>query len=279
MANIVCLLAAREAKAAEGRAQAAARPAEPAVSCVVYASSETHTWIQKAADMCGLGTDVDPLDCDATTICSMDVAALRRAIEADVPPDDCRSWSSAPPARSAPAPSIRCPDRGGLPRERLWFHVDGAYGGFAAAVPDAPADLRGLERGRLGGGRSAQVALCAARGGLRAGARARGACARAFAYHPPYYHFDERGDQLLRLGPQNSRGFRALKVWLALHQVGAEGYLQMIADDIALSRDMAGAVERHPELELMTQGLSITTFRFVPADLRAGKRRRRASSY
>ena len=69
-------------------------------------------------------------------------------------------------------------------------------------------------------------------------------------------------------GPQNSRGFRALKVWLALKHVGAAGYRQMIAEDIRLSRAMAEAVGRHAELELTTQELSITTFRYVPGDLR-----------
>ena len=95
------------------------------------------------------------------------------------------------------------------------------------------------------------------------------ALARAFAYHPPYYHWDDRALNFVDYGPQNSRGFRALKVWLALRQAGASGYRRMIADDIALSRAMAAAVERHPELELMTQALSITTFRYVPPDLRA----------
>jgi glutamate/tyrosine decarboxylase-like PLP-dependent enzyme len=69
-------------------------------------------------------------------------------------------------------------------------------------------------------------------------------------------------------GPQNSRGFRALKVWLALKHVGANGYRRMIADDIALSRAMAEAVAADSNLQLVTQGLSIATFRFVPADLR-----------
>src|SRR5437899_10212894 len=62
---------------------------------------------------------------------------------------------------------------------------------------------------------------------------------RAFAYHPPYYHFDEQAINFVDYGPQNSRGFRALKVWLALRQVGAAGYRQMIGDDIRLSRAMA----------------------------------------
>jgi glutamate/tyrosine decarboxylase-like PLP-dependent enzyme len=91
----------------------------------------------------------------------------------------------------------------------------------------------------------------------------------AFAYHPPYYHFEEQLTNYVDYGPQNSRGFRALKVWLALRHVGAAGYRRMIADDIRLSQAMAEAVARHPELELMTQGLSIATFRYVPADLRS----------
>ena len=91
----------------------------------------------------------------------------------------------------------------------------------------------------------------------------------AFSYHPPYYHFDERATNYVDYGPQNSRGFRALKVWLALRQVGAAGYRRMISDDIRLSRALAAAVGRHPDLELMTQDLSITTFRYVPRDVRA----------
>ena len=90
----------------------------------------------------------------------------------------------------------------------------------------------------------------------------------AFSYHPAYYHFDEQGINYVDYGPQNSRGFRALKVWLALKHVGADGYRRMIADDMALSRAMAAAVEREPELQLVSQGLSIATFRFVPGDLR-----------
>jgi glutamate/tyrosine decarboxylase-like PLP-dependent enzyme len=149
-----------------------------------------------------------------------------------------------------------------------WFHVDGAYGGFAAAVPEAPDDLRALA-----GADSVAVdphkwlyapleAGCAL---VRDSAALRG----AFAYHPPYYHFDEHATNYVDYGPQNSRGFRALKVWLALKQAGAAGYRRMIADDIRLSRAMAKAVERRDDLELVTEDLSITTFRYVPPDLRA----------
>ena len=78
----------------------------------------------------------------------------------------------------------------------------------------------------------------------------------AFTYHPPYYHFEERVTNYVDYGPQNSRGFRALKVWLAL-KPGAVGYRNMIAEDIRLSQAMAKAVSRYAELQLMTQELSM----------------------
>jgi glutamate/tyrosine decarboxylase-like PLP-dependent enzyme len=62
----------------------------------------------------------------------------------------------------------------------------------------------------------------------------------AFSYHPAYYHFDQELVNYFDLGPQNSRGFRALKVWLALRQVGRAGYLKMIGDDMLLARHLHG---------------------------------------
>jgi glutamate/tyrosine decarboxylase-like PLP-dependent enzyme len=157
---------------------------------------------------------------------------------------------------------------GAVCRERgVWFHVDGAYGGFAARVEGAPADLLALSE-------ADSVAVDPHKwlyAPLEAGCalvRDSDALRSAFAYHPPYYHFEERATNYVDYGPQNSRGFRALKVWLALKHVGAARYREMIADDMRLSRLMAEAVSRHAELELATQELSIATFRYVPADLR-----------
>ena len=94
-------------------------------------------------------------------------------------------------------------------------------------------------------------------------------CAGPSRTRPAYYHFDS-GDaapppNYYEFGPQNSRGFRALKVWLALQQVGRRGYETMIGEDIRLSRVLFDLAAAHPELEAATQGLSITTFRYVPA--------------
>ena len=89
----------------------------------------------------------------------------------------------------------------------------------------------------------------------------------AFAYHPPYYHFETEATNYFDIGPQNSRGFRALKVWLALQQVGREGYVKMIAENVRLAAELFSLIEQSGELEALTQSLSITTFRFAPPDL------------
>jgi aromatic-L-amino-acid/L-tryptophan decarboxylase len=90
----------------------------------------------------------------------------------------------------------------------------------------------------------------------------------AFSYHPPYYHFTDNVLNFVDYGPQNSRGFRALKVWLALQQIGRAGYIETIAEDMRLSRKLHGLLQDDPRFEALTQSLSITTFRYVPPDLR-----------
>jgi glutamate/tyrosine decarboxylase-like PLP-dependent enzyme len=52
--------------------------------------------------------------------------------------------------------------------------------------------------------------------------------------------------------------------------VGRDGYAQMISDDIRLSRAMYECIAENPELEALSQGLSITTFRYVPPTLIEG---------
>ncbi len=283
MANFVCFLAARAAAApwdvrahgvagpsgSDGAAEAGPASGTPGVSrrLRVYASAETHTWIHKATDLAGLGTDsIRWISTDARL--RMDVAALRRCLEADIaaghlPAIVVGTGGSVSTGTVDPLPEIAALCRA----HRVWFHVDAAYGGFAAAVAEAPDDLRGLRDADsvavdphkwLYAPLEAGCALVRSADALRA----------AFSYHPPYYHFEERATNYVDYGPQNSRGFRALKVWLALSQVGAAGYRAMIADDIRLSREMAECVSGHPELELATQELSITTFRYVPSDLR-----------
>ncbi|HET9369883.1 MAG TPA: aminotransferase class V-fold PLP-dependent enzyme [Vicinamibacterales bacterium] len=264
MANFVCVLAARTAGATwnvRGEGLGGDRP-----RIAIYASAETHTWIQKAADLFGFGTDaIRWIETDADL--RMDVAALEGRIAADralgvLPLLVVGTAGSVSTGAIDPLPAIAdlCEAQG------LWFHVDGAYGGFGAAAADAPADLRALSRAdsvAVDPHKWLYAPLEAGCALVRDPARLRA----AFAYHPPYYHFEEEATNFVDFGPQNSRGFRALKVWLALRQAGASGYRRMIGDDIALARALAEAVRRTPELEWLTTSLSITTFRFVPAAL------------
>src|SRR5215467_14580442 len=267
MANFVCFLAARAAKAGwdvrkYGVSEDSARRLR------VYGSIETHTWIQKAADMSGLGTaSIRWIGTDDKL--RMDVASLRQQIEADTAAGDVPCLVVGTAGSVSTGAVDHLPEISALCKEYgVWFHVDGAYGGFAAAVPEAPDDLHGLSLADsvavdphkwLYAPLEAGCALVRDPEMLRA----------AFAYHPPYYHFEETATNYVDYGLQNSRGFRALKVWLAMKQVGAAGYREMISGDIQLSNTMAQAIDRHGELQLMTQALSITTFRYVPTDLRA----------
>jgi glutamate/tyrosine decarboxylase-like PLP-dependent enzyme len=266
MANFVCFLAARAAGAPwDVRAEGVNDGSRPALRC--YASAETHTWIQKAADLTGIGAaGIRWIPTDDRL--RMDVAMLAGRLAADKAAGDLPFivvGTAGSVSTGAVDPLVEI---GSLCREQgVWFHVDGAYGGFAAAVPDASADLRALST-------ADSVAVDPHKwlyAPLEAGCalvRDAEALRRAFSYHPPYYHFEEMATNYVDFGPQNSRGFRALKVWLALRQAGASGYRRMIGEDIALSRALADAVAADPELELLTRDLSIATFRYVPADLR-----------
>jgi len=246
----------------------------------IYTSEETHTWIQKAADLGGLGTDCIrwiPTGGDLR----MDVSALRNQIEIDRAAGDLPFLvigNAGTVSTGAIDPLLEIAD---VAKELgLWFHVDGAYGSPAAALPDAPADLKGI-------GRADSVAMDPHKwlyAPLEAGCvlvKNSKLLRDTFSYHPPYYpDADPAPDappMYHELGPQNSRAFRALKVWMGLRQVGRDGYVQMMGDDIALARALYERVIAHDELEPGTQNLSITTFRFVPADLR--ERQAQASTY
>lgn len=272
MANFVGFLAARRAKAT-GNVRAVGMSDQ---KLKVYTSAETHTWVQKAADLFGLGTNaIRWISTDDRQ--RMDIEALKKAIAEDKANGDLPflvvgTGGSVSTGAVDPLFDIAAICK----EEDLWFHVDGAYGGFASAVPEelgCPPDLKGLSL-------ADSVAIDPHKwlyAPLEAGCalvRRKVDLHDTFDYHPVYYFMEEYEDEpeinYHEFGMQNSRGFRALKVWLALRQVGREGYVNMLAEDIALSRTMFEAVAQEPNLERYTCDLSITTFRYVPADLRDG---------
>jgi aromatic-L-amino-acid decarboxylase len=271
MANFVGFLAARRAK---GGAEVREKGVGAGGPLVFYAASETHTWAEKAADLFGHGAAarraVPVLD-DLT----MDVEALARMIDED------RQAGARPFLVVGNAGTVSTGAVDPLPRlaaiardEGLWLHADGAYGAPAALCDEAPSDLReGLALADSVAVDPHKWLYAPVEAGCTL-VRHPGVLRDTFSYTPPYYRFEGEAEDprtnYFEIGPQNSRGFRALKVWLALQQAGAEGYRRMIGDDIRLARALDAAVRREPRLEPWTLGLSITTFRYVPEDVKAG---------
>lgn len=271
MANFVGFLAARTAQA-RWDVRAGGISAPGSLPLRVYVSAETHTWIEKATDLFGLGTDaIRWIETDSEQ--RLLVPALRERIAADRA-DGALPFLAVGTAGTVSTGAIDpLPEIADVCREEgLWFHVDGAYGAPAAALPGAPAALAAL-------GRADSLAVDPHKwlyAPLEAGCalvRDPQALRDTFSYRPPYYKLPE-GEaapiHYVDLGPQNSRGFRALKVWLALRQAGRSGYVRMISDDIELARELHRLAEADPELEAWTTSLSITTFRYVPAGVEPG---------
>jgi glutamate/tyrosine decarboxylase-like PLP-dependent enzyme len=273
MANIVGFLAGRRAKASwDIRARGLY---EDQRRLTVYASSATHTWLHKATDLSGLGTDsIRWIETDRHE--RMDLTDLRQRIESDRA-GDCQPFLVVGTAGTVSTGAVDpLQEMADICKEYdLWFHVDGAYGALGAALPGASTDLTGISR-------ADSLALDPHKwlySPLEAGCtlvRDPEHLTDAFSYSPEYYHFVEDAEDpktnYYEYGVQNSRGFRALKVWLGLRSVGREGYVRMLEDDVALSKRLYEAAAKHAELEAVTQELSITTFRYKPADLDARSR-------
>ena len=263
MANFTCFLAARAAQA-DWDVRTNGVASGPRLC--VYASAETHTWLQKAADLAGLGTEAihwigGPR---GMNLDELQVRCRRDRDQGYQPFLVVGSAGTVSTGAVEPLAELSafCKDN------KLWFHVDGAYGAFANGLSGAPTELKGLES-------ADSVAVDPHKwlyAPLEAGCalvRDPSALRNAFSYHPAYYNFEGEGLNYYDIGPQNSRGFRALKVWLALRQAGAARYREMIQDDINLAQYLYDLAADHPELEAITHHLSITTLRYIPQELRA----------
>ena len=153
----------------------------------------------------------------------------------------------------------------------VWLHGDGACGLLAAGIPETRALFRGLERADslsldahkwLGVPHDCGVVL------VRHGERLR----RAFSISAPYLRgsLDDEGAALdyLEYGPQMSRSFRALKVWMVLRFFGAGGLRELFSKNLGLTRRLHGLVSEHPNFEVLHEPtLYLYCFRYVPLGL------------
>jgi glutamate/tyrosine decarboxylase-like PLP-dependent enzyme len=268
MANMIALTAARSRHAGWDVREVGMR-AGPQLT--VYVSSEVHDTVDRAVQMLGIGTaGMRHIATDG--FLAMDVAALRVAIEADLeaghrPIAVVGSAGTTGTGAIDPLDAIAgvCADY------NLWFHVDGAYGG-AAALTDALRHLfTGIERADSVGF-DPHKWLYTPLAGACILVRDPASLKEAFAVHATYIVDDDEhtgwGADVYTISPHFSRSFAALKIWVSLLAHGWDAYERRIAHDVALAHYLHRRATDHPELEPMAEpGLSITCFRYVPADL------------
>jgi aromatic-L-amino-acid decarboxylase len=277
MANLVALAAAREAKAPGARKQGLRALPRP---LALYASTEAHSCIRRAAELLGIGTDglrLVPVDRDLR----MDAAALEAMIAADrlAGFEPFCVVATAGTVNTGVVDPIEAVARV-AEANRLWCHVDGAYGAPAAALPELAELYRGIER-------ADSVAVDPHKWlyvPYECGAtivRDPAALKAAFALRPDYLALEEESYLegpvwLSDMGPQLTREFRALKVWTVMQAVGLEGYRALWRNDITVAKEITRLAAAHPRLEVLAQSdLSCFAFRFKPrhAEINAFNRR------
>ncbi|MGH8274002.1 MAG: pyridoxal phosphate-dependent decarboxylase family protein [Gammaproteobacteria bacterium] len=237
-----------------------------------YTSSESHNSVQRSVELLGLGAEslgVIPVRADFT----IDTGALAARIAAD------RAAGRLPCCVSANAGTVNTGAIDPLAeladlcaREDLWLHVDGAFGAFGVLDPEIHPLLAGLAR-------ADSIAFdlhkwmylpfevaCTL-------VRSHDAHTAAFAATADYLARMEKGVATgpviwADYGPQLSRAFRALKVWMNLKAYGLDRFARLIAQNIRQARYLAGLVEAAPELELLAPvPLNIVNFRYVSSGL------------
>ena len=263
MANFTGFLAGRNAKV-EGIKENGISSEQ---KITIYCPKSTHTWIEKAANFFGLGTNsIRWIETDAKN--RMNISSLNVTIENDLK-NGCKPIMVVGTAGDVSTGAVdNFTAIGALCKQHdLWFHIDGAYGIPAAIIPELKSEFAGLEL-------ADSIALDPHKwlySPIEAGCtlvKNPRHLTDAYSSHAAYYNFDSKTEipatNFYEYGFQNTRGFKALKVWMALQHVGKEGYIKLIKDDIYLSRYLFELANAHPELEAVTQGLSITTFRYIP---------------
>jgi glutamate/tyrosine decarboxylase-like PLP-dependent enzyme len=273
MANVAGLqMALRKTATWDIQAEGIQSPNRPGRLTVYMADHEAHVSFKRAVDSLGLGRDAIrgvPSNADFT----IDTAALERMLAED------RANGMTPFAIVGHAGSINAgaiDDLDALAtiarREQLWFHVDGAIGALGAILPELRHRYRGIERADsvsfdahkwLGVPYECGCVLVRDAAVLK----------RSFAISASYLTEDERDEleafDFFNRGPQMSRGFRAMKVWMSLRYYGAEGYRQFFRRTIANARYAHALVSAAADFEVLQPEpeLYIYSFRYNPGGL------------
>jgi len=267
--SLTAIAAAREA----GGLDAARRglPARPEIGEPrVYASAEAHSSIDKACMMLGLGRDglvhietddelrLRPDALEAAI--AADLAAGRRPLAVVATIGTTASTSDDPIARIVPIAE----------RHRLWLHVDAAYAGVVALIPERRGPFAGWERADsiivnphkwLFTPFDASLFLTRRMPEVRA----------AFSIVPEYLRTLDRATPTRDMGeytPQLGRRFRALKLWVLLRWFGLSGLRRRIEHHIWQAQELARWVDDDPDFErLAPVPFSVVCLRWRPSEL------------
>jgi glutamate/tyrosine decarboxylase-like PLP-dependent enzyme len=273
MANFTAILAAlRHHAPYDSTPDGLQDPARTGRFTVYMSDHEGHVSVVRAADMLNLGRNAVRAVSSRPDF-TMDPDALERMVVAD------RARGCVPFCVVAQLGSVNVgavdplgPIADVCARHGLWLHGDGAVGLLAAGLPATRPLFTGLERADsvstdahkwLGVPHDCGVLL------VRHGERLR----RAFSITAPYLRGE--GDaggggpvDFMECGPQMSRAFRALKVWMALRFFGSGGLRALVARNVAHARRLHELVRDHPDFEVLHEPvLSLYCFRYVPHDL------------
>ncbi|QMU68952.1 pyridoxal-dependent decarboxylase [Streptacidiphilus sp. P02-A3a] len=271
MATIVALGTARDRAARRLGVDVREQGLAALPPLVGYVSAETHSCVRKAAELLGLGSrQLKAVATDAAG--HLDPVALRERIAAD------RAAGLVPFLVVASAGTVNTGAVDDLDaiadvcaEERLWLHVDGAYGAFGVLDPVVAHRYAGLDRADslaldphkwLGVPVDCGCVLVRDPAELRA----------AFSLVPSYLRDDNAGGLgwFSEYGIEQTRPFRSLKVWATIAASGREGIARDVAHCTAMARRLGELVVAEPELELMAAvESSITAFRYAPAGVAA----------
>ncbi len=262
-ATLVALLTARE-HATGGDAGRRGMDGLPGLT--VYASAEAHSSVDKGVKLAGYGLDrLRKIPGDAAF--ALDPAALERAIREDIaaglkPACVVASIGTTSSTAVDPVPAIAdiCARHG------IWLHVDAAYAGAAAIVPELRDRFAGMER-------ADSIVLnphkwlltnfdCTAYY-----VRDPEALLRTFSYTPEYLKTAHDADVVnyRDWGIQLGRRFRALKLWFVIRSYGVEGLQAIIRRHVALAAELAAWVDAEPDFERVAPvPFGLVCFRYRP---------------
>ncbi|MCC7195006.1 MAG: hypothetical protein IT356_05565 [Gemmatimonadaceae bacterium] len=269
MANLIGLAVARHAKAGFD-VRAGGMRAGPQLT--VYASAEVHSWAQKAVEVLGMGNaSLRRVPVDGTF--RMDKGALATAVAAD------RKAGARPMCVIGTAGTVNSAAIDDLPaladfcaQEDLWFHVDGAFGALAALSPALRPLLAGMERAdSLAFDLHKWVYLpyevaCVL-------VKDRAVHESAFAVTPSYLRDEGRGVIAGGLpfsdrGIELTRGFKALKAWLAFKAHGVDAIGAVIEQNVEQAREFGRRVTDIPDMVVAAPvSLNVVCFRLAPPSL------------